>query len=96
MGFKELVSDEVRRIEQALPHSDREVATLSDEDLTAHIEMLKELYRELHLVGVHFEVFRQHLESEAERRKMNKGLAGIIEELIGTNTRPEPKFKRRF
>jgi hypothetical protein len=29
MGFKELVSDEVRRIEQALPHSDREVATLS-------------------------------------------------------------------
>jgi len=27
---------------------------------------------------------------------MNKGLAGIIEELIGTNTRPEPKFKRRF
>jgi len=41
MGFKELVSDEVRRIEQALPHSDREVATLSDEDLTAHIEMLR-------------------------------------------------------
>jgi hypothetical protein len=98
MGFKELVSDEVRRIEQALPHSDRAIAALSDEDLTAHIEMLKELYRELHLVGVHFEVFRQHLERESERRKASKGLAGIIEKFIGASVKPEPelRFKRRF
>jgi hypothetical protein len=33
MGFKELMSHEVGRIEQALPHSDREIAALSDEDL---------------------------------------------------------------
>jgi hypothetical protein len=93
MGFKELMRDEVRRIEQALPHSDREVATLSDEDLTDRIEILKELYRELHLVGVHFQVFRQHLESEARRREMNKGLAGVIEKLTGTS---RPTFKRRI
>ena len=74
MGFKELMSNEVRRIEQALPHSDREVEALSDEDLATHIETLKKLYGELHLVGVHFEGFRRHLENEAERRKANKYL----------------------
>jgi hypothetical protein len=92
MGFKELLLDEVRRLDQVLPHSDREIVALSDEDLTARVEMLKALYRELHLVGVHFEVFRQHLEIEVEGRKMDKGLVGIMEELIG----PEVKFKRRF
>jgi hypothetical protein len=91
MGFKELMADEVHRIEQALPHSDREIEALSDEDLAAHIETLKELYAELHLISVHFQVFRRHLESEAERRRTSKGLADIVEGLIGA-----PRFKRRY
>jgi hypothetical protein len=93
MGFKELMADEVRRIEQALPHSDREIKALDDAELAAHVETLKDLYVELHLMSVHFQVC-QHLEMEVERRKERKvdmRLADAMEEFLGA-----PRFKRRF